>query len=27
MMKEGPSESVYRYRLQTALCCCSQKLW
>jgi len=27
MMKVGPSKSVYRYRLQTTLCCCSQKLW
>ncbi len=26
-MKEGPSEPLYRQRLQTTLSCCSQKLW
>jgi hypothetical protein len=26
-MKVGPSESSYRRRLQTAMSCCSQKLW
>ena len=26
-MKVGPSESSCRRRLQTAMSCCSQKLW
>ena len=26
-MKVGPSEPLYRRRLQTTLSCCSQKLW
>ena len=26
-MKVGPSESFCRKRLQTAMSCCSQKLW
>ena len=27
MMAEGPPEPPYRWRFQTTLRCCSQKLW